>query len=90
MPTPSLRRILLQSGVILIGGALLSAEAAWLHMRELVQTLGVICGSGASVMAHCPACYASVSLFASGVAALVLAHAEKPSALLRARSHPSA
>ncbi len=89
MPTPSLYRTLLQLGAILVGGALLSAEAAWLHMRELVQTLGVICGSGSSVMAHCPACYASVSLFASGVATLVLAHAEKP-ALLRVRSRPSA
>jgi hypothetical protein len=90
MPTPNIARTILQSGVILISGALLSAEAAWTHMRELVQTTGAICGSSSSVMAHCPACYASVSLFATGAAALFLAHADSPAALLRARSNPSA
>jgi hypothetical protein len=87
MPTPSRRRIFLQSGLVLIGGALLSAEAAWLHMRAFVQTYGVLCGSGA--LAHCPACDASVGLFAAGAAALFLAHADNPAALLRARSYPS-
>jgi hypothetical protein len=90
MPTPNIAPPLLQSGAILIGGALVSAEAAWLHMRELVQTYGVICGSGSLVMAHCPACYASVSFLVAGAAALILAHADRPAALLRARSNPSA
>lgn len=83
------RRALRQSGVILIGGALLSAEAAWLHMRELVRTMGVICGSGSGAAAHCPACYASIALLAAGVAALTAAHADGPTAPSRARSNPS-
>jgi hypothetical protein len=90
MPILNVNRTLLQSGFILIGGALVSAEAAWLHMRELMQTYGAICGSGTGVTAHCPACYASVSFLAAGVAALLLAHARPPAALLRARSNPSA
>ncbi len=90
MPTPNISRTPLQSGAILIGGALVSAEAAWLHMRELVLTTGAICGSGSSAAAHCPACYASALLFASGVAVLLQARADRPAALLWARSNPSA
>jgi len=100
MPTPNIaptlgartlrRQTLIQSGAILIGGALLSAEAAWVHMRELVQTQGVICGSGSGVAAHCPACYASLALLAAGAAALTLAQADRPAAPSRARSNPSA
>jgi hypothetical protein len=88
---PVLRRgALLHLGVVLVGAAPLCAEAAWLHMRELVRTTGVICGSGASVVAHCPACYASVVFLASGLAALIAAQAEPLAALSRARSTPSA
>jgi hypothetical protein len=90
MPTSNITRPALQSGIILIGGALLSGEVAWLHMHELVQTYGVICGSGSSVMAHCAACYASVSFLAAGAAAFILAHADRPAALLWARPNPSA
>lgn len=94
MPIPNIvpalrQRTLLRSAVLLAGAAVAAAEAAWLHMRELAQTYGVICGSGAGVTAHCPACYASVSLFASALALLVLAQADRPTAL-RARSNPSA
>ena len=90
MPIPNIARSLRQSGSLLIGGALLSAEAAWLHMRELVQNYGVICGSSSSVMAHCPACYASVSFLVAGGAALSLAQAYRPAAHQQARSNPSA
>jgi hypothetical protein len=95
MPTPNIaptlrRQTLFQSGGILIGGALLCAETAWRHMRELVQTQGVICGSGSGVAAHCPACYASLALLAAGAAALIAAQADRPAALSRARSNPSA
>jgi hypothetical protein len=90
MPNPTFARTLRPSGIVLIGGALLSAEAAWLHMRELVQTYGVICGSGSGVLAHCPACYASVTLLAAGAAALILAQVDCPAAPVRARSSPSA
>jgi hypothetical protein len=90
MPTPNISRTPLQLGALLVGGALVSAEAAWLHMRELVLTTGVICGSGSGAAAHCPACYASVLLFASGAAVLLQARADRPTAPLRARSNPSA
>jgi len=88
MFTAQTARILRQSGILLIGAALVSAEAAWLHMRELMQAAGVICG-GSSAAAHCPACYASALLLATGVAAFVLAQSERP-ARLRARSARSA
>ena len=90
MPTPTIARTLPQLGFMLIGGALLSAEAAWLHMRELLQTSGVICGSASAGMAPCPACYAGVSFFAAGAAAIILAHADRPATLLRAGPNPSA
>ena len=89
MPATNTIHTLRQAGTLLIGGALLSAEAAWLHMRSLVQALGEICGSGSGLMAHCPACYASAILLASGAAALVLAQADRPAAL-RARPGRSA
>jgi hypothetical protein len=65
--------ILVQSGIVLIGAALLSAELAWLHMQSMVQTYGAICGSGPGAMAHCAACYASVAFLAAGAAALAWA-----------------
>ena len=89
MLNPNVARTLFQSGVLLIGGSLVFAEAAWLHMRQLVQTYGVICGSGVNAPAHCPACYASLSLLAAGVTAVGLAHAHRPTVFLRARSNPS-
>jgi len=64
---------LVQSGIALIGAALLSADLAWLHMRSLAQTYGAICGSGPGAMAHCAACYASVAFLAAGAAALAWA-----------------
>ncbi len=90
MPTPNVARALMQSAVLLIGGSLLFAETAWLHMRQLGQTYGVTCGFAANAPAHCPACYASLSLLVAGVTAFGLAHAHRPAAFLRARSNPSA
>lgn len=86
MRNPNIARTFLQSSAVLIGGALLSAEAAWLHMRDLGQTYGAVCGSGSGIMAHCPVCYASALLFAAGAAALFLAHADRPAAPLRSPS----
>ncbi|MGZ6018870.1 MAG: hypothetical protein ACXWKN_13860 [Phenylobacterium sp.] len=71
------RQVLTLSGVLLIGVAGISAEGAWLHMRDLVQTYGVICGSGSGALAHCPACFVSLAALAAGVSALVLAHAAR-------------
>ena len=71
----SLTKDLSCAGVALIAGALVAAQAAWLHMRGLLHTYGVICGSNAGALAHCPACYASFGLLASGVACLILARA---------------
>ena len=90
MPPRIIARTFLQLGLILTGAALVSAEAAWLHMRELVRTYGAICGSGSGVMAHCPACYASLSFLAAAATAFILAHAKDPAAPLRRRSNPSA
>jgi len=73
----NLSRALSPSGAALLGGGLLSAQAAWLHMRAVVQAYGAICGSGAAP--HCPACNLSVVLFAAGAAALALAQGPAPS-----------
>lgn len=66
-----------RAGFALAGGGLVFAEVAWLQMRSLAS-YGVICGGGPLVMAHCPACYASASLLALGVACFVLAKAAPP------------
>jgi hypothetical protein len=63
------------AGVILLGGALLVAEAGWLHMRGLTAAYGKVCGSPLEMLAHCPACYVSPILLTLGVACLVLAQA---------------
>lgn len=68
-------RALDRAAALLVGGALLSIYAAWVHMRAIVQAYGVICGTGSSALAHCPACYASVSLLAAGAACHLLARA---------------
>ena len=80
-------RVLNLGGLSLLGGALLSADAAWLHMRALLNTYGVICGAGFGASAHCPACYASAALFAMGGACLLLARDAGPvaSATIAAR-----
>jgi hypothetical protein len=83
MSAPTARQSLFQIGIILIGGAALAAQAAWLHMRAVLQTYGVICGfspasPSSGVLAHCPACYVSLALFVAGAAALVLARADRP------------
>ena len=75
-------------GLILIGGAALFAELAFLHMRVLVQSYGVICGSGPGVAAHCPACYASALLLVLGLASLGLARAASVTTLA-ARVRPT-
>lgn len=89
MPATTTIRTLRQAGILLIAGALLSAEAAWLHMRSLLQTYGMICGSASGVLAHCPACYASAILLGSGAVAFVLAQADRPT-VPRARPIQSA
>jgi len=61
--------------MLLIGAAVVFAEVAWMHMRSVAKTYGVICGSGPGVLAHCPACPASGLLFAAGLAALALPRA---------------
>jgi hypothetical protein len=72
---------------LLTGGGLLFADVAWLHMRSLALTYGVICGSDAGAAAHCPLCYASVLLLAAGAAAFGLAEAGQRSPLqVRSRS----
>jgi hypothetical protein len=79
VPATNAAQILRKSGVVLIGAALLSAEAAWLHMRSLAQAYGEICGSRAGIPAHCPACYASAALFVSAVAAFIRAPPDRSS-----------
>jgi len=69
--------------MLLIGAALVFAEVAWMHMRGLAKTYGVICGSGPGVLAHCPACPASALLFAAGLAALALPRAQPQTARAR-------
>lgn len=65
-------RALLGAGIALLAGAALAGVAAGLHMRALMLAYGVICGSGGGALAHCPACYASLSLLSAGLAALAL------------------
>lgn len=89
MPTPNTAQAVFRSGVILIGGGLLAAEAAWLHMSELMQSYGVICSAGSSVMAHCPACYLSATLLGAAAAAFGVAHADR-SAVRQTSRHSSA
>jgi hypothetical protein len=90
MPATNAAQILRKSGVLLIGAALLSAQAAWLHMRGLAQAYGEICGSGAGLLAHCPACYASGALFASAAVSFVLAQSNRsPASRACALSSPS-
>jgi hypothetical protein len=79
VPATNAAQILRKSGVVLIGAALLSAEAAWLHMRSLAHGYGEICGSRAGILAHCPACYASAALFVSAVAAFIRAPPDRSS-----------
>lgn len=55
-----------------------TAALAWLHMRAVAQAYGVICGSGAGQLAHCPACYVSVALLALGLGGLALSHVPQP------------
>jgi hypothetical protein len=95
MSAPTARQNLFQIGMILIGGAALAAQAAWLHMWALLQTYGVICGAGSAslssgVLAHCPACYVSLTLLVAAAAALVLARADRPTDASRVQSTQSA
>ena len=53
------------AGGLLVTGGVVAAGAAWLHMRELVETYGVICGAGPGLLAHCPACAISVACHAA-------------------------
>jgi hypothetical protein len=57
------------------------------HMAELAHSYGVICGSGAGILAHCPACYASLAaalLAASALLAAGLAARPAPARIVSA------
>lgn len=79
-----------RAALALTGGGLLSAYASWLHMRELTQAYGVICGSGFQAAAHCSACFASTSLLALGGVTFILARAaDRAAPPSRVRIHQS-
>jgi len=58
-------------------GAALMATLAWAHMSALHAAYGSICGSDASRLAHCPACYGAVALFLLGLSSLGFAQAAR-------------
>ncbi|MEO8114858.1 MAG: hypothetical protein ABI655_10775 [Phenylobacterium sp.] len=62
-------------GLVLVTAAALAAMAASLHMRALAEAYGVICGSGAGGLAHCPACYLAMALLAAGLTCLAFGQA---------------
>jgi hypothetical protein len=66
---------LIALGVALFTGAALTAVLAWAHMSALHAAYGSICGSDASRLAHCPACYGAVALFLLGLSSLGFAKA---------------
>ena len=88
MPPKKPVQPIVQGGILLIGASAVCAEVAWAHMRGLAQTYGVICGARADLLAHCPACYASVALFVAGLAAFAAARADLPARLAKARARP--
>ena len=65
-------RALDRAAFVLLGAALLSAWAAWLHMRDLLRTYGVICGDAFAAAPHCAACYASAALLAMAAGCVLM------------------
>ncbi|MFN3513842.1 MAG: hypothetical protein ACK41C_12395 [Phenylobacterium sp.] len=55
------------AAMAMLVAAAISAEMAWLHMRE-IQRLGVICGS--ALEPHCAWCPATVAFLLGGLALL--------------------
>jgi hypothetical protein len=62
-------------------GSALMASMAWAHMRALEAAYGVICGTGAGLLAHCPACYGAVAFLGLAAVTFVLAQAARRAAL---------
>lgn len=52
------------AGLVVLAGAAVSAELAWLHARS-IQALGVICGQGPDP--HCAWCPTALVLLALGL-----------------------
>ncbi len=71
------------AGAIVAGAAL--AESAWIHMRDLSQAYGVICGVEGGAVTHCAACPFSVALLAVG-GLCVLPALTRPARAMRARA----
>ncbi len=53
-------------GAVFMTGAALMGSLAWMHMSALKAVYGVVCGSGAGLLSHCPACPAAMALFLVG------------------------
>jgi hypothetical protein len=62
-------------------GSALMASMAWAHMRALEAAYGVICGTGAGQLAHCPACYGAVGFLGLAAVTFALAQAARRAAL---------
>jgi hypothetical protein len=58
-------------------GSLLMASIAWAHMYAFKAAYGAVCGSGAGLLIHCPACYAAAALLALSLSSLALAQAAR-------------
>ena len=70
-------------------GSALMASTAWAHMRAVQAAYGVICGAGASPLAHCPACYGAVAFLALAAVTFALAQGARRAAL-PAKASPAA
>lgn len=77
MTRPPAHTLLTMAGALCLVGAAISAEIAWLHMRWLAATYGVICGQSPS-LTHCAACPTAVALLAGGLGFLALALRARP------------
>ena len=64
---------LIALSVVSMTGAALMALLAWAQMFVSHAAYGVVCGSQAGLLAHCPACYAAVALLVLGLSSLALA-----------------
>lgn len=60
------------SAVSMTASALM-ALMGWAHMRALEAAYGTVCGTGAGLLFHCPACYGAVAFLGSAAAMLALA-----------------
>lgn len=81
MPRALVRSKLVLAGVATLGGAALSGEIAWLHMRWMAATYGAICGSQG--LPHCAACPTAAGLLALSLALFAAAARPAPAAVRR-------